>query len=195
MALFNESQLRQRATSYKQSDARLAAKSYDQILQESRQAIPLGTEFDIFLSHSFSDAELVLGLMVELMRSGYKVYVDWVIDSQLDRSSVSKETADLLRKRMKDSKSLFYASTENTERSKWMPWETGYFDAKKELVAIVPIARGSSSDKYEGVEYLGLYPYVTGVVGADRSWLYIHEDEKTWVRFDDWLKGQKPKKH
>ena len=197
MPFFTKTQLRQRAAAYKQTDARLVTKSADQILQETRQGIPLGTEFDIFLSHSFSDADIVLGLALELRNLGYRVYVDWAIDSQLDRANVSRDTAVILRKRMDDSKSLFYAATENTTDSKWMPWEAGYFDAKKNTVAILPVQNYSQpDDKYEGREYLSLYYYVT--MNSSKSGtvrLYINEDPETYVTFDNWLRGEKPSKH
>src|SRR5262249_3374344 len=105
--------------------------------------------------------------------------------------------AEILRKRMDDSKSLFYAATENTTDSKWMPWETGYFDAKKDRVAILPVQTyNQPDDKYEGREYLSLYYYVSvnsSKNGAVR--LYINEDPETYVAFDNWLRGEKPSKH
>lgn len=187
MPLLNETFLNQQATSYKQSDTRLAAKSYEQIIQETRQAAPLGTPFDIFLSHAFADAQLILGLALVFQRMEYTVYIDWVVDAHLDRSKVAKETADLLRKRMDDSKCLLYASTENTPESKWMPWETGYFDARTDKVAIIPILNGSKVGyDYKGQEYLGLYPYMTA---GSNGLLYIVEDSG-WVAFDTWLKRE-----
>jgi hypothetical protein len=191
MPLLNEALLNQYAASYKQSNAQLAAKSYEQIIEETRQSIPLGTPFDIFLSHSFADAQLILGLALVFQRLGYTVYIDWVVDADLDRSNVTKETADLLRKRMDDSKCLLYACTENTPESKWMPWETGYFDARAEKVAIIPILSGSKVGyEYKGQEYLGLYPYMKV---AQNGQLYIIEEGDTWVAFDTWLKREKPK--
>jgi hypothetical protein len=196
MALFTETQLRQRANNVKQAQARFATKSFAEIVRETAQAIPLGTPFDIFLSHSFADADLILGLTSVFEEFGYKAYVDWVVDQGVDRSRVTKETADLLRKRMEDSKCLLYASTENALDSKWMPWETGYFDAKKGKVAIVPIAKQSASDNYNGQEYLGLYPYMS-IIGerSASAFLLIHEDSQTWTLFQHWLQGEKPRKH
>ena len=195
MSLFTKSDLRQRVVERKQRDATFSTKSAQEILQERRKSAPPGTKFDIFLSHSYLDAELVLGLSLAFQALNYQVYVDWVVDSHLDRSNVSKETARLLRARMEDCKCLFFASTENTTTSKWMPWETGYFDAKKGKVAIVPIRDYTGwGDTYEGQEYLGLYPYISinQLQGSTAPVLFVNEDADTYVRFDSWLEGAKP---
>src|SRR3954466_9371259 len=85
-------------------------------------------EFDIFLSHSYLDAELVLGLKATIETMHHSVYVDWVEDDHLVRSEVSRVTAQLLRQRMSKSRSLFFATSDTSVSSKWMPWECGYFD-------------------------------------------------------------------
>lgn len=116
-------------------------------------------EYDVFLSHSMSDAQIVLGVKTILENQyGLKVYVDWIEDKQLNRELVTAATAELLRKRMKQSGSLFYLTTENSSKSKWMPWELGYFDGlKPNKVAILPVLK-SRYDDFKGQEYLGLYP-------------------------------------
>ena len=84
--------------------------------------IKISTDFfDIFLSHSFLDQREVKGLYIELTDLGYRVYVDWIADPQLDRNNVTKESAELIRNRMKSSKTLLLAISENAEMSKWMP--------------------------------------------------------------------------
>ena len=89
---------------------------------------------------------------------GQKVYVDWVVDPQLPRDSVTKETAKTLRDRMKQSSKLLYLATDNASSSKWMPWELGYFDGLKSgNVAILPLV-DSAYSSFQGQEYLGLYP-------------------------------------
>jgi hypothetical protein len=45
--------------------------------------------YDNYLSHCFRDAPIILGLKIEIEIMGYKVYVDWVDDAQLDRTKVS----------------------------------------------------------------------------------------------------------
>ena len=115
-------------------------------------------EYDIFLSHSSLDKKLVLTLVDLFNEAGYSVYVDWIEDTQLDRSNVNKDTAQTLRSRMNHSKGLAYVVTSNSTNSKWCPWELGYFDGKKNSrCCILPIME---SNTFQGQEYLGLYPYI-----------------------------------
>jgi hypothetical protein len=122
--------------------------------------------FDIFLSHSSRDAEAILGIKAILERGGRRVYVDWINDPHLDRTRVSASTAHQLRLRMNQCSSLVYAATKAATSSKWMPWELGYFDARKgvEAVAILPLVDYAGQDV--GQEYLEVYPKIekTGIM-------------------------------
>lgn len=86
--------------------------------------------YDIFLSHSSLDYNEILLLSDYLQSSGYSVYVDWLIDKKLDRNNVTSETAIIIRNRMKRCKCLLFAASNNSNFSRWMPWELGFFDGK-----------------------------------------------------------------
>ena len=113
MALITGSYLSERASTKTFS-------AVEKLLLESRAE---DYPFDIFLSHSFLDKKKVQGLYDILTASGYSVYVDWINDPQLNRSNVTQKTAELVRKRMKASKSLLLAISTNASLSKWIPWE------------------------------------------------------------------------
>jgi uncharacterized cysteine cluster protein YcgN (CxxCxxCC family) len=185
MALFIESDVRARG----QKEVRKSfLKTASQIIVESTSAFSRFKSYDVFLSHSVKDSELILGMKGIIEDLGYSVYVDWVDDPELDRKSVSKETAKKLRDRMNSSKSLFFVTTENTDNSKWMPWECGYFDGIKEKVAIVPIQKTSSNNKYDGQEYLGLYPHVIRRRSKNgNEMLYVLYNENDSESYDDWV--------
>lgn len=117
-------------------------------------------QFDIFLSHSYQDKEIIPHLKKTLENLGFRVYVDWINDKFFSREDVDKKIAALLQKRMNQSKSLFYATSQNSKNSKWMPWELGYFDGKNGKVAILPVLK-TLNDEFKGQEYLGLYDYIT----------------------------------
>jgi len=139
-------------------------------------------EFDIFLSHSYRDKEIIPYLKKELEDMGYSVYVDWITDKLLSREQVTKETAKVLQKRMKQSKFLFFATSENSPNSKWMPWELGYFDGiKNKRVAILPISKEENdfSENFKGQEYLGLYCWVV----KDKK-EYSSYEEKLFIKCD-----------
>ncbi|MFN1617636.1 TIR domain-containing protein [Vibrio rotiferianus] len=144
-------------------------------------------KFDIFLSHSYMDKDLIFKLKNYLEDNDLSVYVDWIDDHQLERESVNSETAQTLRKRMKQCKSLVFATSSNSTTSKWMPWECGYFDGINGKIAILPI---SKIDEYsfEGQEYLGLYPYID-VVGTQIS---IKSIKSSNCDIKEWLNGKSP---
>lgn len=152
-------------------------------------------EFDIFLSHSFNDRIYVLGVFRHLIELGYTVYVDWIADPQLDRNNINKETSNTLRNRMKESKSLFYMTSENASNSKWMPWELGFMDGHKEKAAILPILDSQRQNwNYQGQEYLGIYPYVIEEYQeiSNIKKLWICESPTKYVEFEAWLLGVNP---
>jgi hypothetical protein len=117
------------------------------------------TSFDVFLSHSYKNAEVIAGIEGFLEDQGQIVYVDWINNPEADRSRVTPATADMLRHRMRHCQFLLYASSDEAKQSRWMPWELGYFDGMKpDHVGIVPIV-ASENDTFSGQEYLGLYPH------------------------------------
>lgn len=186
MALFTESAVRQRA----QSEVRKSGfvKRADQLIVEASAAYSATKTYDIFLSHSIMDAELILGMNGTLEDLGYSVYVDWVEDPQLDRAKVTPATADKLRQRMNSSKSLFFVTTANSDASKWMPWECGYFDGKKEKAAIVPIQKASADNSFSGQEYLGLYPYVVKQPNTrNQEMLWVRKSSSRYVDYNTWV--------
>jgi TIR domain len=115
--------------------------------------------FDVFLSHSYENADVVAGVKGYIEDQGLSVYVDWIEDPDADRSRVTADTAEMLRQRMNHSRFLLYASSDAARDSRWMPWELGYFDGRRPgHVGIAPIVQ-SGGDKFRGQEYLWLYPH------------------------------------
>lgn len=153
-------------------------------------------KFDIFLSHSFLDRDEVKGLYIELTNLGYTVYVDWIIDNKLDRNNVTKETASLIRKRLKNSKSLLLAVSSNAAVSKWMPWELGFVDGNTNRCAIIPVAKDNSTlYSFKRTEYLLLYPYIDKetIMDGDEE-LWVNERSDTYVLLKSWINGSNPYK-
>jgi hypothetical protein len=135
-------------------------KSADQILAEDAKTFSTRKTYDIFLSHSYKDGEIILGVKKLIENTGLTVYVDWIEDAKLDRSKVTSKTAALLRERMRVCSSLIYVHSANSPNSAWMPWELGYFDGYKHAhVWILPLVTSNDSE-FSRQEYLGLYPTV-----------------------------------
>jgi len=148
--------------------------------------------YDVFLSHSYLDKVQVFALIKLFNIHHFSVYVDWIEDKQLDRNSVNEKTADLLRNRMKQSRSLSYLTTKNITNSKWCPWELGYFDGlKQSKCCILPVMEYGG--KFNGQEYLGLYPYLeyASLAGVDTGCnFYICNQSRTkFIKLRDWING------
>lgn len=191
MALITEANLRHAADKYQRQSTYRLSKAADALLREA--TLTSERRFDVFLSHSISDAKLVLGIVALLQTQGLRVYVDWIVDREMDRSRVTSATAEQLRERMRQSSSLIYAHSSASVASKWMPWELGYFDGFKSAVAVLPITHKEQTS-YSGQEYLGLYPYIDGSAfhlwvnrGSAPPRLFRGTDYKT---FATWLGEQ-----
>lgn len=146
-------------------------------INEQQRTFSAGSNelFDVFLSYNINDKDVVKGIYYVLKNMGFKVYVDFMVDPQLDRRSVTKETAECIQSRLKHSKSLIYAQSSNAAMSKWMPWELGVVDGNTSKCFIMPVQKG-----YEIInsrqEYLLLYP----VIGINTSSeLRVYDSEST----------------
>lgn len=182
MTTFTESRIRQRAQrktgGYRQATT---------VLKEEVASARTKSSFDIFLSHSTSDVEIILGVKGVLEDYGKTVYVDWLEDPQLDRSHVTPATAEVIRERMRQCKSLVYVHSANSGSSKWMPWELGYFDGFNGAVAILPVTR--SGESFQGQEYLGIYPYIDEAPpqGGSTNEIWINKSSTTSKRWGSWI--------
>lgn len=184
MALFTSSYLRNKYSSTLITEKKIYFSNVDKS----------NLKFDIFLSHSYLDREEVYGLYRELTEMGYKVYVDWVVDSHLDRKNVTKETAELIRERMKSSSTLLLAISTNAEMSKWMPWELGFVDGNTGRCAIVAVSKDNLTlNTFNRVEYLKLYPYIDRVTDTSgKMKLWVNDERDTYIDFDLWITGENP---
>ena len=197
MALFTEHQIRARFESEKRERNSRGYRYFSatEALNEGRIA-DSGQLYDIFLSHSSLDNELVAGLKLILEDMNLKVYVDWN-DKRLDPNNVTPETAEVLRERMNQCRSLIYAFSENAAKSKWMPWELGYFDGlKKSRVAVLPISN-TAKYSYNGSEFIGIYYFIQfdKISGTSKDAIWVHDGVDKYVIFDSWLKGYNPIMH
>ena len=143
-----------------QAESRRLQKGASRILAEESLRFTETTTYDVFLSHSYDDADVILGIKMATEALGLRVYVDWIDDPSLDRHNVTAGTAKVLRVRMRACSCLVYAHSPNTPDSRWMPWELGHFDGfKPGYVWILPLVLEYDSE-FKGQEYLGLYPTI-----------------------------------
>jgi TIR domain len=180
MPLFTSASLRERSI-------KKSLPEKEVLLTESSR---IHQKFDIFLSHSFLDKDEVEGLYLILTGMGYSVYVDWIIDPNLDRKNVTKETAELIRKRMKSSTSLLFAISDKAEMSKWMPWELGFVDGNTSQCAIFPVSREQAAPStFKRSEYLLLYPYIKKAAVDYLPEIFVIESSNYYAPFEKWVRG------
>ncbi|MFD4840966.1 toll/interleukin-1 receptor domain-containing protein [Achromobacter sp. NPDC058515] len=192
---FTKSEARNAANTRKRILAKslgsISVESHD-VLREEKLLSEKRDSFDIFLSHSVKDADLVLGMKELLEARGLSVYIDWDTDRQLDRSSVSADTANVLRKRMQQSRSMLYLATAAASSSKWMPWELGFFDGLRGgQVAVLPVL-DTATERFSGQEYLELYPKVTKNTykGTAQQDVFV-EGFNQWMTLSSFATGKK----
>lgn len=155
-------------------------RDYRANLNESQQyfsysaARNINTLFDIFLSYNINDKAIISGVYNELTEMGFKVYVDFIIDKDLNRSIITLETAKRIRERLENSKSLIYAQSPSASMSKWMPWELGVVDGHTKKCAVLPIL-SNSTEFYSKQEYLKLYPIIRQHCGSHHMLVYKEE--------------------
>lgn len=134
-------------------------------------------KYDLFLSHSSFDSELLLSLKSVLNRCNINVYVDWVSDrNALKRELTNANTAKTIIERLKSSKALLYIHTQASQNSKWTPWELGFFHALKGKICIY------NPDNIEKAPYLDIYP--TAIL--ENGKLFV-ETEDGRVLIKQWL--------
>ena len=82
--------------------------------------------YDLFISHSYLDKEIINALYYTFEACGYTVFIDWKNEKLMDRNQVSKQVAKKLKIYMANCKGLLYIATENSSNSKWCPWDSRY---------------------------------------------------------------------
>lgn len=144
--------------------------------------------YDLFISHSFRDKEFIVGLRYLFENAGYRVYINWIDDSDLDRENVTFDTAIKIRNRINRSKGLAYIATRNITHSKWCPWEFGISDGIHGRACILPVM----NTNFNGQEYLSLYPYLDyskSEYGKDDFCVYDQKTRSNFVVLRRWLNG------
>ena len=141
--------------------ARRVASEQGQGVEEllERRSLSRLEAYDIFLSQTINDAEIVLGIYDLLTSMGLTVFCDWISSPELSRETVSPHNADFLRHTMGRSASLLFVDSQSADESVWMSWELGWFDGHDGHVAVLPVLVDECSS-YRGREFLGLYPYI-----------------------------------
>ncbi len=84
---------------------------------------------DVFISHKLEDLAKARQLKGRIQQWGFSCYID-ADDETLQHITNPKLLADRIRTRLRTSRCLLFAFTPVSSKSKWMPWELGFFDGR-----------------------------------------------------------------
>ena len=112
-----------------------------------------------FLSYNIYDKDVVKGIYYVLTKMGFKVYVDFIVDPSMNRSKVTKETAQRIQSRLKHSKSLIYDPIIECSNEQMDAMGAGVVDGNTSKCFIMPIQKGCEIINSRQ-EYLLLYPVI-----------------------------------
>jgi hypothetical protein len=113
------------------------------------------------------------------------VYIDW-LDSSMPPFT-SAETADKIKKKIKECNKFILLATNSAIASKWCNWELGLGDAQKYIdrIALFPLSENSGT--WNGAEYLRIYPRIEESNYTNEYYKVIYPDGKEMALLD-WLK-------
>jgi len=112
-----------------------------------------------FLSHSHKDQLLACGVQEHLNAQGWDVYIDWQ-DSTMPPAP-TKETAQKIRDKIGQLDWFIFLATENSQNSRWCPWEIGFADKNKSYERILVLPTLDHNNTTHGSEYLHLYKQIS----------------------------------
>ena len=122
----------------------------------------------VFISHKhddLGDLKDILGFLED--KYDVKCYIDSRDPVMPKRTS--GETAQIIKKRIKQCDKFILLASNGAIDSKWCNWELGFGDADKydsNSVALFPFKR--SNESYSGNEYLEIYPHIVKCDGSER---------------------------
>ena len=148
--------------------------------------------FDVFLSHSSKDEDILPSIINFISQYGVNVYID-KSDKELPKET-SSETGEILKNRIREAKKFIVLVSQNSKDSKWIPWELGIADVKMKIenVAILPKVQKVSVPDWPKQEYLGLYPRIVleNFTGKTTPvWMVLDHHSNTGVELGEWLKN------
>lgn len=93
----------------------------------TEQSIEAMMRFDVFISHSSTNEEMLIPLFRKLNKAGMVAYIDWVNDRErLPRETCCAETAAVLGERIRQSRLFLFVVSDESLQSTWCAWELGF---------------------------------------------------------------------
>lgn len=94
--------------------------------------------YDVFISHSYKDTDIIKKIIKALNKHSLNIYCDWTSDNDfLKRELVSDYTKVVLKKRIAQSNNVVFVKTQNSLESDWVNFELDYSrDLGKNILCI-----------------------------------------------------------
>ena len=106
--------------------------------------------YDVFISHNSHDEDIIIKLYKSINTANAVCYVDWVNDKyDLRREWCNATTAQVIKKRIQQSRYFVLVLTDSTLNSQWCPWELGYADALEKEIYIIKQTQKELPKYYE----------------------------------------------
>ena len=102
-------------------------------------------------------------------------------------SQTSADTAKRLKDKIDGCDRVLVVATNNAVSSRWVPWELGYGDKAKGENNIVIILIADPYGRWEGSEYLRLYPHVSQT-DSDQLGVF-RSSQKSGVLLKSWMEN------
>lgn len=149
--------------------------------------------FDVFLSHSSKDKDVLPSAINFLSEYGINVYIDKQDEKLPERTST--ETALVLKERIKEARKFIVLVSRNSKDSRWIPWELGIADEKKKIknIAILPIVQSNGTLEWPEQECLEIYPSVVNAKFAGQQknvWMVYDRHTNKGTELGRWLREE-----
>lgn len=122
-------------------------------LSNNDKSIQKLKKYDLFISHSYLDREIVLDIVRKINNCGLNCYVDWTADSDfLKRSLVSDFTKEVLKARMINSQKLLFLSSSNSRVSSWVDFELKYYQEQVQNEIYMIVLDGEDTHDFKRID-------------------------------------------
>lgn len=169
------------------TETKYGTRTFSNILLESSSESKFYADTTIFLSHSHDDLAdgSVNKAIVFLRKVGVRVYIDSHDTSMPPFTNA--ETANKLKRAIKENDKFILLATNSAINSKWCNWELGLGDAHKYInkIALFPLI--DTVGTWKGNEYLQIYPRIEEV-GTSEMYKVIFPGDRE-LPIIDWLKN------
>jgi len=112
--------------------------------------------FDVFISHSLINKDIVNKVIKSLNNQNLNAYCDWLSDNDfLKRKLVSDYTKMVLKKRLEQSKSLLLLKSNESLNSEWVSFELDYFKSLEKPIYYIGLddCKNNRLNSYEKLDY------------------------------------------